>query len=359
MADDTDAFTEAQLSGDLPVTGAVNVLANDSDDPDASDNPVAVVAATGVAAVSTDGSATVLGTIDFAADGSYTLLLNAAGKAASAALDDGESLKVAADYTATNADTPPQTETATLTITIGGSGAYSPTIEDGTIQVTEEGLPGGHPDSIGQPQDDAELAIDTGTLLVTPGTLGSQVVTFDTTNLASLDGVYESNDVAVTFTSPDAKTIVGSAGGTEVIRVELTDDSGNYKATLSQAFDHAIVNVEDELTIPLTVRASDGVNPADTAVLSVIVEDDSPTMSSAMEFAVDVPVSDLTAGSLTADWVAIAPANRITESSDADSVSLRWGNSTGSGQSGYDFDYASAFVGTPEVDANVPFALVR
>ncbi|WP_052094352.1 immunoglobulin-like domain-containing protein [Pseudohaliea rubra] len=115
VADDSETLTEAETEGGLTVSGKVNVLENDND-PDTSDQPLFVQAAD-VDAVGAESS--VLGTIAFAEDGSYTLTLNADGQAAADALDDGESLVVTADYTAENQSG--EVATATLEVTIEGS----------------------------------------------------------------------------------------------------------------------------------------------------------------------------------------------------------------------------------------------
>jgi VCBS repeat-containing protein len=119
VADDADSFTAAQVQS--PVAGTVNVLSNDSD-PDASDNPLAVqdTASQSVYRLNSDGSlsSTIAGSITFNANGTYSLALNDATRAAAIDLDDGESLRVGVRYTAVNQDA--ATDDAILRITVRG-----------------------------------------------------------------------------------------------------------------------------------------------------------------------------------------------------------------------------------------------
>jgi Ca2+-binding RTX toxin-like protein len=117
---DSESFNENQVDGGATVAGTVNVLHNDND-PDETDNPLAVQTPDGVDIIvvnAVDTNDTVLGTVEFTASGDYELTLNADGQAAANALTDGETLTVTADYTAVNQAG--LTEEATLTIDING-----------------------------------------------------------------------------------------------------------------------------------------------------------------------------------------------------------------------------------------------
>jgi len=133
-----------------------------------------------------------------------------------------------------------------------------------TANVSEEGLPGGNPDNVGN-TDTTNLTIASGNMNVNVGT-----VTFTApTDALSSDGV------AVTWTGSGTNTLVGSAGGAEVIRATV-DNNGNYTVTLSKAVDHAGIGVEDVKTLGLGVVVTSASGATNTGTLTVNIEDDSP-----------------------------------------------------------------------------------
>jgi len=181
------------------------------------------------------------------------------------------------------------TATATATeIATGQSNSASTTIDVtvvpvndapviGTIQglsVSEEGLSGGFADTTGSP-DTTSSTTASGSVSI------SDVDSSVSVTLTAPTATLTSGGTTVVWSGSGTQTLIGSAGGVEVIRATI-DNNGNYTVTLSKGIDQANTSSEDSSTINFGISASDG-NTVTTGTLTVTVEDDSPvaTTSSA------------------------------------------------------------------------------
>ncbi len=222
-------------------------------------------------------------------------------------------------------------ETFTLTGTLSSLGdTYSdtatatiidndvvPTINPSALAVSEEGLAGGLQDMAGT-SDTTNLATRTGSISYSGNSAAALTVTLSTTGLpTSLGGTainwsYESGNEAI---------LVGrSGGGLDIIRITLNDgsttvDTSNstiaYTVELLRPVSHPGENQEDVLSFDVGVRLSDGVNAAQTADLTITIEDDSPLVASNYAWIANEPASFIgqlafigadTGGSAGAQW---------------------------------------------------------
>jgi T1SS-143 domain-containing protein len=133
-----------------------------------------------------------------------------------------------------------------------------------TVSVSEEGLLNGNPDNIGNP-DTTNLTTISGTINVNVGTV----------TLTAPAEALTSGGVPVTWTGSGTNTIIGSAGGEEVLRATI-DNSGNYTVNLSKAVDHPVAGEEDLLSLAFGVVVTDAAGGINPGTLHVNIEDDSP-----------------------------------------------------------------------------------
>ena len=145
----------------------------------------------------------------------------------------------------------------------------TPTVGTAGAVLSEEGLTGGIADTAGNP-DTTNVRTITGTIPVADADGNALTVTL-TAPLTALT----SNGQAVTWSGTGTQTLIGSAGGSEVIRVSV-DNAGNYTATLSKAVDHPLNSQEDVLSFNVGVTASDSAQSG-TGMLTISIEDDAPT----------------------------------------------------------------------------------
>ncbi|MDP8568179.1 Ig-like domain-containing protein, partial [Methylophilus aquaticus] len=134
---------------------------------------------------------------------------------------------------------------------------------NGTVEVSEDGLPGGLIDA------GSSNIIASGSLGISDpnGDLQSVTLTAPTTN-------YTSGGVAITWTGDNTGTLIGSANGKEVIRVTIEQD-GDYAVRLSGPIDHPAAG-EDTLALTFGVNAKD-TDTTTTGSITVNVSDDAPT----------------------------------------------------------------------------------
>ncbi len=158
-----------------------------------------------------------------------------------------------------------------------------PTVGTSTAAVSEEGLAGGNPDTA-EVSDTTNSATYSGTIAVADADGDALSVTLSTP-VVSLT----SNGQAVTWTGGGTQTLVGSAGGAEVIRIGI-NNSGQYSVTLSKPVDHPQANAEDLLSFNVGVTASDTVQTG-TGTLTIQIEDDAP-FAFAQTRAIDVAQQD-------------------------------------------------------------------
>jgi len=163
-------------------------------------------------------------------------------------------------------------------ITINGSND-APIIDAvGAATVSEEGLltsngaiSNGNPDTTGNPSDASNSASFVGNYTVS----GTDALTV---TLTEPSAALTSSGVTITWVGDGTDTLVGSAGGAEIIRLEATDPvagTGSYTVTLSGPLDHESGNEENLLNIDFGLTVSEG-SLTSSSTLTVTVEDDSP-----------------------------------------------------------------------------------
>ncbi len=152
--------------------------------------------------------------------------------------------------------------------------------------MSEEGLAGGLKDTTGSPSDTTDVTVITGTMGISDPDGSTPTVTLA---WPGTPPALTAGGVAVTWTGAGTNTLIGSAGGAEVVRIAI-NNTGNYTVTLSKAIDHAAANVEDVLSFNVQVSATDGVATT-TGTLAVNIEDDSPLVGNLTQ-AVVVPKQD-------------------------------------------------------------------
>ena len=167
--------------------------------------------------------------------------------------------------TVTSGNTKNASAQGTATITDNDT---TPTVGTSNAVVSEEGLAGGNPDTAGV-SDTTNAATYSGTIAVADADGNALTVTLSTPAVS-----LTSNGQAVTWTGGGTQTLVGSAGGSEVIRISI-NNSGQYSVTLSKPVDHPQANVEDALSFNVGVTASDTAQSA-TGTLTIQIEDDAP-----------------------------------------------------------------------------------
>ena len=150
----------------------------------------------------------------------------------------------------------------------------------GTANVFEAGLPGGIPDGAG------EGATFTGSLGYNFGSDGVGSFSWGTAGLPSLT----SGGVAITYSvSPDGHVLTGSANGTPVFTVTLTDiNTGAFEVNLLQPVDHPVKGSEDTLTFEIPYTITDGNGTPANGTLTVGIVDDAPQAGLSADNGVDV-----------------------------------------------------------------------
>ncbi|TLX80157.1 retention module-containing protein [Pseudomonas nicosulfuronedens] len=150
----------------------------------------------------------------------------------------------------------------------------------GASSVFEAGLPGGIPDGAG------EGATLSGNLGYDFGSDGVGSFSWGTVGLPSLT----SGGVAITYSvSPDGHVLTGSANGTPVFTVTLTDiNTGAFEVTLLQPVDHPVKGSEDTLTFDIPYTITDGNGTPANGSLTVGIVDDAPQASLSADNGVDV-----------------------------------------------------------------------
>ena len=213
------------------------------------------------------------GNLTLKADGSYTYTATDDSLAAGATTTD--------TFTYTISDGQGGTTTTTLTVTVTGSNDV-PVVLAAAINLSEEGLAGGEPDTLGT-IDTTNAAAYSGTLSISDADGGPFTVT-----LSAPAGSLSSAGVPITWSGDGTHTLVGSAGGVEILRATIADN-GSYTVRLSGPVDHPDTRGEDALSLDLGVTVSDGIATT-RSTLSVTIEDDAPQAAS---LAQDIEVAPL------------------------------------------------------------------
>ncbi|MBA3939760.1 MAG: hypothetical protein C0520_00960, partial [Sphingopyxis sp.] len=209
------------------------------------------------------------GTLEIAADGSYTYVLDE-DKAAVDALDAGQTLVDSFAYTISDGAL---SVGSMLSITIFGTND-APTIGTAIARLSEEGLPGGIADNAPNATLDTTNSTTIGGMLAIADADAGETLT---ATLGNPGAVLTAGGVPVTWSGAGTGTLVGSVGGSEVIRVTLAP-SGAYTVTLSRAVDHPTIALEDLKSFSVPVSVSDGtVTTTNAAAIQIVIEDDAPT----------------------------------------------------------------------------------
>ncbi len=275
-----DAIDDAatQTLENAPVT--INVLANDVQGAD-SVQPSAVELV--------DGSLTGAGSLVYNGDGSFTYT--------PAAQETGT---VSFQYQITDGDGDTDIATATITLVADSipqiRNADDVTVdEDGLLGANaDDGLPG-EVTSTGSASAAGTITVDFGSDI--PAVLAGSLVLDDS---AALDTQLTVGGVPVTF-AKDGDDLVGSVGGSEVIRISLTTATAGpgatevtygYSVTLSQAIDQALAGSEDsDLLAGIGFTVTDSDNSTASGSFDVTIVDDLPTLVMS-----DTPVSAIEGG---------------------------------------------------------------
>ncbi|AVR89685.1 retention module-containing protein [Thauera aromatica] len=200
-------------------------------------------------------------------------------------------------------------ETFTLTGTLSSLGdTYSdtatatildndvvPTINPSALAVSEEGLPGGLADLVGM-DDTTNLAVRSGSIDYSSNGAAALTVALLTDGLP---GSLGNTAIVWSHEGGNEAIVVGqSGGGEDLIRIVLNDgiqavDTNSptiaYSVELLKPLEHLGVNVEDDLSFDIDVRLSDGANSAQTAALTITVEDDSPLEAGTDAVVLNIP----------------------------------------------------------------------
>ncbi|QEK93958.1 retention module-containing protein [Achromobacter insolitus] len=247
---DTAGITEGTTA---PISG--NLLGNDT------------LGADAVTTVITTGDAK-YGTLVDNGDGTWSYQLNNSLQAVQG-LQAGELLTETIRYTITDADG--DKSEAVLTVTITGTNDL-PSISSASINLSEEGLPHGIPDSNG--------TTDTTNAVTYSGNLAISDLDVKDTHTVTLvkpaDNALTSQGKPVVWAlSDNGHTLVGKDfHGNSVITVTMTD-AGGYTVTLSGQVDHPTNSVEDVLQLGIGVQVSDG-HATSSGTITINIEDDSP-----------------------------------------------------------------------------------
>ncbi|WP_324829182.1 DUF5801 repeats-in-toxin domain-containing protein [Qipengyuania zhejiangensis] len=273
-----------------------NVVADDAFGADGAGDP-AVTAVSGFGGAgtvdgTTDGE---FGVLTLNGDGTYTYALT---NSAVQSLGDGESETDTFTYTIVDADG--DHSTTTLVITITGSND-APIVTGSVAAVSEEGLPGGNPDTDGVPTDTTNSFEDSGQITIVDVDDSSFTVTL---GLPSTPGL-TSGGLPITWQlSPDGQVLTGATTAGSVIFVGI-DDTGAWTVDLVGQIDHPDATVEDIFTFDIPVSVNDGT--ATTTItdgITVTVEDDSPILGDFSPATTSVPNFDGETASGTFDYSA-------------------------------------------------------
>jgi large repetitive protein len=210
-----------------------------------------------------------------------------------------------------------------VAITVTGTND-APVVGNATVNVSEEGLAGGIADTIGS-ADTTNLTTASGVIALsdTDGNALTATLTAPTTALSS-------GGVAITWSGSGTHTLIGSAGGVEILRATIADD-GSYSVKLSGPIDHADTTREDLRSIAIDVLVTDNITTT-KSTLTVNVEDDSPMASASIQTIAVAPVDtnlllmlDVSGSMISSDGVggasrlasAISALNSLLDSYDS------------------------------------------
>ena len=147
------------------------------------------------------------------------------------------------------------------------------TLSDLVVNLSEEGLLGGIPDTTGNPTDTTNQTVVQGNI----GALGTGGAPLTATVTAPTEALFSGGQRVVwSGTGTSADPLIGrtETSGQEVIRVSI-DSKGDYRVDLKAPIDHPSAQGENIKSLAFNVAATDGQTTAN-AKLTVNVEDDAP-----------------------------------------------------------------------------------
>jgi VCBS repeat-containing protein len=287
--DDTDSVTE-----DGPIVATGNVITGVDGglgtDENGEDGVIDTLGSDGFKSISWQGESggaidSPYGKLFVDANGNYKYELDNANPLVQD-LTEGETKQEVFTYTITDGDGDESTATLTITITGKNDGPTidffpnDPNVKNGAAVVSDEGLPGGNPDSDPVPDDETNSKIANGTFLVSDPDVGDVLTVVLLTS--GLPALSFGGQVVVWSVDPDGHTLRGKTGGTDAITLEISTADGfnyNYTVTLLKALDHPDDTIEDELDFNVAVKVTDLLGSSDTALLNIEIEDDSPLVT--------------------------------------------------------------------------------
>ncbi|MCL6692651.1 retention module-containing protein [Pseudomonas sp. R3.Fl] len=153
-----------------------------------------------------------------------------------------------------------------------------PTAGNASAVVDEDGLPGGIQGNDGLPGVGASAS---GSLGYDFGADGPGTFAWSTTGLPALT----SGGVALSYSvSPDGHVLTASANGQTVFTLSLTNlANGTYELVLQQPLDHPQHGVEDDIALSVPYTLTDGNGTPASGNLAILINDDSPTASLALD----------------------------------------------------------------------------
>ncbi|HJS40330.1 MAG TPA: VCBS domain-containing protein, partial [Sphingomicrobium sp.] len=152
-----------------------------------------------------------------------------------------------------------------------------PVISPSSVNVSDEGVSTVDvpiPDSSGSPDTTNERIVNGHINVVDPDGDSVTITLGEPTNALTSQG-----DPIDWSVSPDGHTVIGTAGGIEVIRIVIEND-GDYTVTQSRPIDHPNTSIEDGVSFVVPVFATDGEDFAVPGAITVTIEDDSPVVDS-------------------------------------------------------------------------------
>ncbi|WP_281687157.1 retention module-containing protein [Pseudomonas citronellolis] len=153
-----------------------------------------------------------------------------------------------------------------------------PSAGNASAVVDEDGLPGGIQGNDGLPGVGASAS---GSLGYDFGADGPGTFAWGTSGLPALT----SGGVALSYSvSPDGHVLTASANGQTVFTLTLTNlANGTYELVLQQPLDHPQHGVEDDIALSVPYTLTDGNGTPASGNLAILINDDSPTASLALD----------------------------------------------------------------------------
>ena len=183
-----------------------------------------------------------------------------------------------------------------------------PEFGDVTVHVSEEGLPGANPDGDpGSPFDQTNLTVINGSFGATDP--NGDPLTY---SLGVPATALTSHGADVVWELIDSTHLVGKVGADVVVSVTITDASaGTYQIVLAGPLDHPLAGFEDDLSIVVPVTVQDPFGGSATANMTVVVEDDSPTLTVGSTAGSSAVLDETAAGSPAGFPIGVTSANPI------------------------------------------------